>query len=213
MKNKQEFFKKLKSKAGDHPLKERLVEDLQDHIEDAEEFRRQHIDQTIVRLGKPTRIARDLREINFSFKRLFSYILAHFIVLTLFSLPVYYVVFGKFSISLFDLLSPFFIIVVSPIIAVIFTFPWKKFTGYSEKEAVVYGASAEITKATLALFLMVFTHLEQFTVLNDPDVRPDIPQMILFRVILGAIFSWIGGVIGSNFKKNSSTKNPPMVGV
>lgn len=188
----QEFFKKLKSSTGNHPLKERLVEDLQDHIEDAVELRQQRIDQTVVRLGKPARIARDLREINFSFKRLLFYVLAHFIVLTLFSLPVYYIVFGKFSISLFDVLSPFFIIVVSPIIAVIFIFPWKKFADYSKKEAVAYGVSAEITKATLALFLMVFTHLEQFTVLNDPDVRPDISQMILFRVILGAIFSWIG---------------------
>lgn len=209
--HEQEFFKKLKSKAGDHPLKKRLEEELKEHVEDSIELRKQSVDQTVARLGKPARIARDLREIHFSFKRLLIYLLAYLVVLTLVSAPAYYIIFDRFAISLFDLLSPFFIIVVSPIVACIFAFPRKRFLGYSQKEVVVYGASVEIGKAVLALSLMIFTDLKQYTVLNDPDVRPDIPQMILFRVILGAIFSWIGGVIGNAFKKKSSAGNPPMM--
>lgn len=210
--HEKEFFNKLKSKAGDHPLKERLAEELQDHIEDAAEFRQQSVDQTIARLGKPNRIARELREVYFSFKRLLIYVAVHLIVLTLVSTPVYYIVFDRLGISLFDLLSPFFIIVVSPVTAFIFVFPKKRFRGYSAKEVVVYGASVEIVKVVLALILMIFSHLEEYVVLNDPDVRPDIPPMILFHMTVSVIFSWVGAVIGNGLKNMFVTRNPPTAG-
>lgn len=69
MSQKQEFFKKIDDKAGQHPLKDRLQEELREHIDDATISRRHTVEQSIERLGAPQRIVRELRNADVSWRR------------------------------------------------------------------------------------------------------------------------------------------------
>ena len=208
--HKQEFFKKLEDEVGNHPLKDRIKEELQEHVDDSVEFQKRAADESIERLGSPFTIASNLKEIFFSFKRFVIYTAVYFVVL----LPLSVLV----SISLlkgqylFDAFTggfaEFFTIIVSSIVG--FIFGYKKRFEYSQKEILIYGIGVEVIRIIITIILMTFTTRLYF--MFDPDVRPYVPFMFLVELFLGGLFSWIGAVIGGEFHKNSVTKNPPMVG-
>jgi hypothetical protein len=203
----QEFFKKLQNKAGDHPLKNRLEEELKEHVEDSALYKKESLDQSMTRLGKPKKIARELKDIYFSFQRFAIYVAVYFTIVLPLSVLASIILLHQVDILLFITgFSPIFIIVVSPLVGFIFAYSEKRF-GYTQKEIVLYGMGVEIIKAFIVAFLMMFTHKLYF--MFDPDVRPYIPHMFFIEMCMAAFGSWVGGSAGKFFNR----KNPPVVGV
>ena len=205
MSKEKEFFNKLDSKAGNHPLKERLAEELKDHIEDVVFNKKESVDQSVARLGKPGKIAGELKEIYFSFRRFAVYVALYFAIVFPLSFIASIILVHRVEMFMFTTgFSPFFIILVSPVVGFIFAYSEKRF-GYSQKEIVLYALGVEIIKAGIAAFLMIFTHKLDF--MFDYDVRPYIPHMFLIEMCLAAFCSWVGGTAGKFFNH----KSPPHI--
>lgn len=206
MKIEQEFFKKLKNKSGGHPLKERLAEELKGHVEDSIAYKKESVDHSIERLGKPGKIARELKEVYFSFQRCGVYVAIYFTILLPLSLFVSITYFHDIKMFLFSTgFAPFFTIIVSPFVGFIFGF-YKRFE-YSLKEIVLYGIGVEMVKAMIIAILMIFT--TQLYAMSDPDVRPYLPHLFLIETSLGAFCSWGGGAFGQLCR--NFIRKPPMV--
>jgi hypothetical protein len=202
----KDFFKKLEEKTDGHPLKQRLEEELKEHVEDTIELRKQSIDQSIARLGTPDKIGGELKQIYFSVKRFFVYLAVYSVITIPVSLVLSYVLLNKFWIIVADGLAPFFIIIVSPLVGFIFSYSKKRFFGYSQKEILWYGMGVEVSKIILTMLLIVFTDTYYF--FNNPDVRPFVLLLFFLQIVFGGVCSWAGGYIGKHVRqKNSSTIN------
>ena len=203
MKKEQEFFEKINNKAKNHPLKDRLEEELRDHLEDAGAARQQTLEQSIDRLGTPRKIIRELRDADVSLKRFFLFgVVCGAVMSALYIVEVLLLHFYALSIvSTFSLII-FVLGVGAPIFAAILLFH-KKY--YSFAELFWYGFVFEFffNSAKFVIDYRGGEYAIQWIRYYGTWGFVEVGMISFFSCIIVGVLSVVGGLLRNEMNKKN----------